>query len=200
MDDDELYQAYLSQLYPEAVTPRYTRAQRQSLAQTGVCAAYGELLYPSVKKIMKLFQMTSDDVFLDLGSGAGKCALQIFMQSDAKKVIGVEALPVLCAQAEHVKQQLAQDFPCFWEESRELQFVCDNFLQVDFSQATVAYACATCYSETLLAEIGEKANRAASIRQLLSLRPLPTLTRLPLKKVVALECSWDSALGFYYST
>ncbi len=147
--------------------------------------------------MLKQITLSSDDVFLDLGSGIGKCALQVFMQSDVHKVVGIEAALPLHEQALHVSQQVKSDFPLFWENERQLNYTGENFLQANWQQATVVYTCSTCFTQELLVAIANKINLQPTVKQVLSLRPLPTL-KMPLKKVFSVECSWDSALCFQY--
>jgi hypothetical protein len=196
---DALYQGYLTKVYQHThgYVP-YSAEEQRAFKQTNVCYTYGELLYPSVKKMLDHIKITENDIFLDLGSGLGKCALQIFMQTVVKKVIGIEAASVLLDQAKATSAQVKSDFPFFWEGQRDMLWLNENFLQSDWQGATLVYTCSTCFTEALLVEIGDKINREVSVRQVLSLRPLPTLTRLRLKEVFSVECSWDTALCFHY--
>jgi SAM-dependent methyltransferase len=188
---DELYQAYLVSVYEKLTLPATSKAT-DSLT-------YGEMLYPSVKKVLTTLSLRPEDIFLDLGSGLGKFAIQVFMQSQVQQVIGIEMRTELSESACEALQMIKQEFPIFWEKDRKLQFLHGDFLKLNWEQATIAYCCATCFRPELLNAIGDKLNQETSVQQVLSLRPLPTLTRLPLKKVFTVECSWDSALCYYYS-
>ncbi len=195
---DELYQGYLAKVYQHTQGyQRFTSEQHQTLAKDNVCITYGELLYPSVKKLIRMLSLTSQDVFLDLGSGLGKCMLQVFMQTNLKKVIGIEASVALCQQTQMVLATVKNDFPFYWENGREISQMSGNFLTCDWQDATCVYTCSTCFTQELLVSIGNKINRMPQIQKVCSLRPLPTL-QLPLKKIFTVECSWDSALCFYY--
>ncbi|MFI4936932.1 MAG: hypothetical protein ACHQJ6_00295 [Candidatus Berkiellales bacterium] len=196
---DELFQDYLARLYHSAkALQSLTPSQIQTLTRQGICITYGEMLYPSMRQILKMLRLSRQDIFLDLGSGLGKCALQTFMQTEVNKVIGIEAASFLHQQAIMVAQEVKKDFPFFWEDQRELIFVEENFLTAQWHHATVVYSCSTCFTQELLVAIGDRINQQPSINQVLSLRPLPTLS-LPLKSVYPVECSWDSALCFHYA-
>ncbi len=197
-NSDQLYQGYLEEVYQHTHGYQaYTSQEKTDFEQSQVCITYGELLYPSVQKILNYLSLTEEDIFLDLGGGLGKCALQVFMQSNVKKVIAIEASTVLYNQAYIAKSKLKGDFPFFWEEHRELQLYCANFLQSDWQGATVVYSCSTCFTQELLVSIGNKINEYPHIQQVVSLRPLPTIG-LPLYKIFGVECSWDSTLCYYY--
>lgn len=199
--EDEYYQAYLSSLYQATKGYQsYTQKERLALQKENICITYGELLYPSVNKIIDILKPNTQDIFLDLGSGLGKCALQVFMQSAVKRVLAIEAAPELHRQALAVKAALQRDHPELWEEERALDFYEDNFLAHDWEGATLAYTCSTCFTQELLDALGEKINQEEQLRQVLSLRPIPALKRLPLKQVFSVECSWDSAMCFHYAS
>lgn len=197
---DLLYQGYFSKVYERAKGYiAYSKDELAGFARENVSQTYGELLYPSVKKMLGEFHPKEDDVFLDLGSGLGKCALQAFMQTPVKKVLGIEASDPLFEQSHAVFEKLKTDFPFFWEDNRQLQLIHGNFLTTDWQDTSLVYTCSTCFTQNLLAEIGRKINQQESVQQAMSLRPLPTLTRLKLKNVFSVECSWDSSLCFHYS-
>lgn len=196
---DELYQAYLANVYQGVQRVPRPKTDREYWRQRKVSPAYGEMLYPSVKKMMNKFCSLSAGGFLDLGSGLGKLALQIFMQSGIKKVLGIEALTELSEQAKNVVRRVRVDCPFFWEDSRDLRLVTGNFLTEDWEGASIVYACSTCFRTELLEAIGDRINVEMEIKQAFTLNPFPTLKRLTLKEVFTVECSWDTALCYHYT-
>jgi len=197
---DLLYQGYFSKVYQHTHGYiAYSKAELAVFDQENVSQTYGELLYPSVRKMLAEYKSKETDVFLDLGSGLGKCALQAFTQTPVKKVIGIEAADGLFAQSTVAYERLKNDFPFFWNDNRQLELRHGNFLTADWQDTTLIYTCSTCFTQNLLAEIGRKINQHTSVQQVISLRPLPTLERLKLQNVFSVECSWDSSLCFHYS-
>lgn len=198
-NEDELYQGYLQSVYQNTKGyQHYSTLAHQDFRKNHISITYGELLFASTNKLINEANFKRGDVFLDLGSGLGKCALQVFMKSDLRKIIAIEASTLLHEQAQAIYQQVQKDFPYFWEEGRETHLIGDNFLKQDWQDSTVIYSCSTCFTPELLVLIGNKINQYPQIRDVFSLRPLPTLN-MPLKKVFGVECSWDSALCFQYS-
>jgi hypothetical protein len=195
----ELYQGYLKKVYRHTHGyQQYAQNELAVFAKDKICITYGELLYPSVKKMLNTLSIHESDIFLDLGSGLGKCASQLFIESPFKKIIGIEASPVLHQQALNAYRQINLDFPYLWDDNRVFELICGNFLETTWQGATIVYTCSTCFTPELLIAIGNKINTEPTVKQVMSLRPLPTIN-LPLKTVFAVECSWDSALCFYYS-
>lgn len=194
-----LYQSYFQQVYRnQSAYQRFSQQEFSELQANNICATYGELDYISVVRLLKHAQLSPSDIFLDLGSGNGKLCLQVFLQTAIAKVLGIEAIAELVTQAKGVKQQLLTDLN-YNNPEHILEFTQGNFLTTDWESATVLYCCSTCFTRECLDAIGDKINREVSVRQVFSLRPLPTLERLTLKQVFLVECSWDSALCFHYS-
>lgn len=195
---DKLIYAYTDSIYQHSKGfQAYSDERKADYMSRDVCYVYGELLYPSVVKMLKFMRPKRGDVLLDLGSGLGKFALQMFMRSPMQTIMGIEATEPLFEQSQKILAQAKQDFPFLWQE-RTLDVSFGNFLERNWDPANIVYSCSTCFTNELLGKIGEKINDSPHIKQAFSLRPIPTLKRLILKDVFAVECSWDSALCFWY--
>ncbi|KTD35856.1 hypothetical protein Lnau_0840 [Legionella nautarum] len=192
-DTDTLCQHYLTILYHEV-------QQKNPIITGNLCETYGEILYPSVNKLLSAIQLSDADVFVDYGSGVGKMLIQVFLKTVVKEAYGIEIVPELHQQALNAAQRLQQELPDFYQNNRKLTFWLGNFLEIPIPSATVAIIVSTCFSQPLLNALGKIIEATPSIHTVLSLRPVSTLQRLPFKKAIAVECSWDSALCYIYST
>jgi hypothetical protein len=186
---DLLCQQYLNILY-QKTTSHYTPA---SIAETS-----GEILYESINKLIPIMQLNENDVFADLGSAKGKIISQIFLTTPVKTAVGIEIVPELHSTAITVSQQIKNDLPHFYENDRNMIFMQGNFLKIPLDNITVAIINATCFPPVLVVELGKIINNTPTIRLVLSTRPLVTLQRLGFKKVIPIECSWDSTLCYCY--
>lgn len=189
-DKQQLCQQYLNILYCDA-HPHY---KKQSLAEQ-----QGEILYPSVNKLLSMAELSGQDVFADLGSGIGKLVTQAFLLSPVKEALGIEIVSELHQQAALTAQCLQEELPDFFVDDRKLTFLHGSFLELSIARATVVLICSTCFDQPLLQALGEIINATPGIRMVFSLRPISTLQRLVFKKTVRVECSWDSALCYVYS-
>lgn len=160
------------------------------MRQKKITETYGEMLPESVNKLLSTINITADDVFLDLGSGLGKVVKQVFTQTSVKEARGIEINPQWHAQA-------IQNIPI--NTDRILQFTQGDFLNISFTDATIALIASPCFSLSMLHTLGEKINATSSIHTVLSLRPIATLTRISFKKIIRVECSWDTALCYVYA-
>lgn len=193
-DHHLLCQQYLSFLYQTKVCNDIKR-KKGNIAET-----YGEILYPSVIKLMSSIKLSVDDVFFDLGSGLGKVVIQLFLTTSIRESYGIEIRPDLHQQALTILRQIQKDLPDCFPYSRKLTFLCGNFLEIPLSSATLLLIASPCFSPTILHRLSGIINDLSSVHSVFSLRPLPALKRLPFKKAIAIECSWDSALCYLYST
>lgn len=188
-DTSTLCQHYLNIVYRDVHRP----LQQHHLSET-----QGEILYPGVDKLLSMSHLSEQDVFVDLGSGAGKIVVQAFLNSKVKEALGIEFVPELHQQALTVAERIAKELPDFYLANRKLTFMLNNFLEVPLTTATVALINATCMSQQTLTRLGNIFNRNTNIHTVMTLRPIHNLRRLPFKRTVRIECSWDTVLCYVY--
>lgn len=192
-DYHDLCHQYLSVIYHDI---SYPQAQKkfESINETP-----GEILFPSITKLLSYLPLTNQDIFLDLGSALGKVVIQFFLQSPVKQAIGIELLPTLHQAAMGACSRLQQDLPALFSAQRELSFIQGDFLQLPLQNATVVLINGVCFSPSILEALGKKIKNASHIHTILTLRPIGCLP-IPFRKAIRVEGSWDSALCYVYST
>lgn len=194
-DTDTLCQYYITILYDGV-----QRSKADNLANNPIYETYGEVLYPSVDKLLRAITLTEKDIFIDLGSGMGKIVIQFFLKSMVKAAYGIELKPDLHQLALNAAARLQCDLPEFYIGGRQLTFLSGSFLETPFTTATVALINPACFPQSLLNKLGTILEDTPSIHTVLSLRPISTLRRLVFMKVIRIECSWDSALCYVYGS
>src|SRR5579863_2582879 len=100
-------QRYLQSIYQ----PLQDQSTRQKYKVDHINETNGEILYPSVNKLLSITPLTASDIFVDLGSGSGKITLQIFLTTLAQEARGIEIVPQLHQLALQAEQQVRQDLP-----------------------------------------------------------------------------------------
>lgn len=190
MASDTVCQEVLRQLYQN--TKSTSNQNRKSLAAT-----YGEILYPSVNKLLSVLNLTSEDIFLDLGSGLGKVVMQVFLKSDAAQALGIEYELHLHIQAQSAATTLLSRLPL---TQRRLHFLHADFLSCAYQSATVVLAGSPCFSPDMLFLLAQRLEQTPTLHTVLSLRPLPMLKRFRYITTMRIECSWDSSLCYLYSS
>jgi len=77
---------------------------RVTIARTGGSPVYGEIPWDTMTKVMEIFNATSDDIFMDLGSGTGKLVMQFVLD------YGGEGHALELAARRHRSAMKARDF------------------------------------------------------------------------------------------
>jgi len=191
---DTLCQHYLSLLYSdESSKPGTVTLSQELFSET-----YGEILYPSINKLISSISLTEQDVFVDLGSGKGQVVIQLFLNSLVKEAYGIELILKLHDSALAAAKRLQSELPDCFHGSRKIKFLSGSFLDIPFTTATVVFINSTCFTQSLVNELGQIIENTPSIHTVLSLRAIGTLKRLIFKKAIRIECSWDSALCYIY--
>lgn len=189
-----LCQQYLNIVYHDAEQA----ATNNSLKTTNIAETNGEILYPAVCKLLSQIVLTAEDVFVDLGSGAGKVVAQVFLTTPVKEARGIELVSALHQRALLAEKRIQQDLPEFYQDGRKLIFSEGDFLEFPLRDASVVLINSVCFSQKLLCALGEMLDACAGIHTVLSLRPVTSLQRLLFKRTVRIECSWDTALCYVY--
>lgn len=119
---------------------------------------YGEIPYDSLQVILDNEHFGPNDVFYDLGCGVGKVPVQVFLNTPAKKVVGIELsasrfvgteamfkkFKTTCAYTNHLSGG---------KDKRSLEFKKQDFLRASIGDATIIYMCSTCFPPELMEEL-----------------------------------------------
>jgi len=198
LEYDKVCQDYLTGLY-EGLSGfiSYEPGEKEGGEKGKVFLTYGEILYPSVNKVIGYLDINENDVFYDLGSGIGKVPLQFFLKTPVKKAYGVEASKKRNDHAIRVYEHLKLEFPELFKTGRQLGCMESNFLEADITDATIIYTCSTCFNEELLADIGSIVDRCPNIKYVVSMKPIPS--KLPFDTILEIECTWDKTKCYVYA-
>jgi len=94
---------------------------------------YGETGYSSIEELINHYSnyFNKDTVFYDLGSGLGKIVIHVGIKYDVKKSCGIEY-----SKERYLKSlELLKNF----NHNQNINFINDNILNCDLSDATVIY-------------------------------------------------------------
>jgi len=189
---DEMIQAYLEKLYGS-----YQADIRQCLFSQSN-EIYGELYYYSVKKLLKYLKITSEDRFLDIGSGLARLIFQVFLTTNAASVSGIEINAARHSIADRIKEKIEEKLPELFVGKKSLELIMGDFLNHFFDSISVIYVCSTVFSFELLQAIGQKINEMETVRRVASMRKMPDLTRFALVKKIYLQGTWDRTVCYLY--
>ena len=129
--------------------------------------------------------INKNDIFYDLGSGTGKVPLQFYTNSKVKKAVGIEIQPHRHEIAVNITKNIL--IP-----NKKLEYINENLINSNISDATIVFLCSTCYSTELLDII-------YVLKQIIiSLKNYPKFNQLlPNSDTLQVKCSWTKSTNCY---
>ncbi len=106
---------------------------------------YGEIEFESFLALLSLIKPTEETTFYDLGCGTGKAVIAASMVYDLKKAVGVELFEGLYLKAVQQQKKLAK-ISGYQGKAERIQWIHANFLDVNFSDATLIFINSTAFS------------------------------------------------------
>ena len=157
-----------------------------------VYLTYGTLMDEGIDRMASDIQFSDSDVFFDLGSGIGNVCDRIFKTSDIRKCVGIE----------YDEDRYLESVPLSSEHGRrKLAFIHGNFMHQDWSEATVLFMDSIMFSDKTLREIEHKAlTTCPNLRYLISMKKMPSDTKLAHLKTVPVNASWGLSQYHMYDT
>jgi precorrin-6B methylase 2 len=133
---------------------------------SNVDTTYGEIMEEGVSLILSKLNLTEQDVFLDLGSGAGRVVLQVFLEKNIKS-IGIEFIEKRYKMAEESLRQLHEKI-----NASKVHFIKGDFFTENWSNATCIFMCNTCFTEDVMDKIMARLGSCKKLRYVIMLKQL----------------------------
>ena len=130
-------------------------------------AMYGELTPEGAACVLAWLRPRHGDVLYDLGSGAGRFAMQCALELPFVSVRGIELAESRHAVARAAAERIALP---------NVSFCNGDFLQADLSDATLVYSGNLVFHSNFLARLGAVLSRLPQLRTIASLRRFPPTT------------------------
>lgn len=134
-----------------SISERNTKGLSDNIAYT-----YGEVVFYSFVRILEMAEPKPQEVFYDLGSGAGKAVFIAGLVFDFSKACGIEKLEGLYNLSIETLanlKTLPERETLLSHKETNIQFIHGDFLQEDFSDADIVFINATCFRGDLFNEI-----------------------------------------------
>lgn len=137
-------------------------------------ATYGELTATGARDLVRYLNPTPNDVFCDIGAGAGRLVLQVAASARLKRCMGVEFI-----QSRHAMSIQAQERAQSQRllATPDLDFVYGDAREMDYGAVTIAFLCATCFPQTLMAQLAPRLAMRNTPLTLVTLAPFPEDTQ-----------------------
>lgn len=108
---------------------------------------FGETNLKTVKRLLKLVDVSADSTIYELGCGRGRAAFLFHFLSGAK-VIAVDVVGPFIVTGRRLARWMGCD--------QQVLFCYENLLHTTLDDADLVYACALCFSDSTREALGEK--------------------------------------------
>jgi len=178
---DRVYQAVVAE-YPIHLGKAVSKKERDETGQNQSTLVYGEINFESFgiafEKIKKRYgiprignspetglMQRPGGIFYDIGSGTGKPTIAAVALHSFQKAGGIEILEGLYTTSLEIREKwFSVGVPLMrelgLEETTEIEFVkgdCTDFSVKDWSDGDILFANSTCFDDTLMTKIADKA-------------------------------------------
>ena len=187
--------SFLEELYQPINGYTLTKGESEHIKDLGGAPTYGEITFDSADYLFGELKLNSNDVFYDLGSGVGKTVLQAFLTTPFKKSVGVELSHTRHTYASTMLNKLLKEE--LRTQNRILEYREGNFLDTDFSDATIIYMCSVCYPDELMRAITNKIIALPAGVRIASFKRMPDHERLVLQQVYRVPANWHPRALIY---
>jgi hypothetical protein len=157
--------------------------------------SYGEIEFVSFIALISLARPTLEGRFYDLGSGSGKAVLACAMVFDMQTYCGIELFEELHHAALLLQQRL-QQHPGY--QHKIIHFIHDNFLNADFSDASLIFINATALFGATWEQLNQRLDHEAAAGTVIITisKALTTSTRYTLNIKTSVLMSWGVATAY----
>lgn len=185
----------VSQLYEDRAGYGIDTHEEKLVTDHGSSPTYGEITPEGVDILVQELDVTKDDVFYDLGCGVGKFVLQMYLETPARKSVGVELAPTRIRYAQKVKDKLAEHKRIL--PDKEIHFKEENMLDTPLEDATIIYVSSTCFSNDFMKKVVEKLAQLKPGLRLITLTQLPENEHFERVKELTIPMTWSSSTTAY---
>ncbi len=112
------------------------KSERERLQLQDFAFTYGEVLLDPFRDILAQARPITGETFVDIGSGTGKAVIIAALFFDLQTSYGIELLPRLHQHSSNLARKLSNN-------TCNIHFFQNNFLQHDFSDANIIFINAT---------------------------------------------------------
>ena len=142
--------------------------EQRCIEESGGHEAYGELTIRGGQALRALLAPREDDVFYDLGSGAGRLVLQAALEWPCQRSVGIEL-----AKSRHMVGKMALSRASREVRERAVLKCADMIACEGCEDATLVYVASLLFDDPFMSLLGGK------LAQLPHLRTIAALTRFP---------------------
>lgn len=142
--------------------------EQRVIDHSGGHQAYGELTMRGARAVQALLLPQQNDVFYDLGSGAGRLVVQAALEWPCHRAVGLEL-----AQSRHRVGELALSRAAPHVRQR-VSLRCEDMIAcARCEDATLVYVASLLFDDAFMSQLGERLSELPRLRAIASLRRFP---------------------------
>ena len=155
-----------------------------------VNATYGTITPVGVEKLINNLNITSDDTFLDLGSGIGNVVVQFALNSNVNKARGIEYVKSRYNQSLNYISEFKKEFKNELENTT-IDIQNKDINNIDINSSSIIFTCSTCFPNSLMETIKKKCENNPNLKYFITQKKLDGETSLKYVGNLYVECSWN---------
>ncbi len=210
----DIYQSEKFDFFSCNLDAQISEDERAGVTAGGGSPVYGEIKFESVLFLLNYLKLNQNDVFYDLGSGLGKFTYLVYLLTSVRKAIGIELSETRYNKASSVSSKISSSYDVIFNFENQMrknvdklplqkikgkyfELVNGNFLQEDFSDATVIFTCSTCFPDECMASLTEKFAQLQDGTRILTLRHLNEHKDVHPIRTIYLPMTWSQNTPVY---
>jgi len=142
--------------------------EQNQIDDSGGSEIYGELTPRGVREVRELLSPRKDDVFYDLGSGAGRFVLQAALEWPCSHAVGIEL-----SRTRHRVGEVALSRTAPFVRQRATLRCADMLACEGCEDATLIYVASLVFDDAFMRQLGTRLSQLPRLRAIASLRPFP---------------------------
>ncbi len=200
--DLEVAKKIFDSLYHDVNGYQISLSARRRMSYEDKAFTYGEVLSDSFCQILSVVKPAPGEIFYDLGSGTGRAVFLAYLLYSFQKSVGVEILKELYKTAESVKSRFETSIkPTLPQEkqNQSVEFINEDFLTVDLSNADVVFANSTCFYPELMTGLERKLETLKKDTRVIVLTQYLQSPKFLLTNKDVFQMSWGKAEVHFYT-
>ncbi len=150
---------------------------------------YGEIDFISFIALLSLTRPDSNTVFYDLGSGTGTAALACAMVFNVQESNGIELFSTLHKAACEQQNALSR-LPDYKAAAKTIRFIHGNFLDFEYSNATLVFINATGFFGSTWGLISQRIEQTTHCKTVITTSKALKSNAFIIKKITTVQMSW----------
>ncbi len=200
--DREIVKKIFDSLYHDVNGYQISLSARRRMSYEDKAFTYGEVLPDSFYQMLSMVKPKQGETFYDLGSGTGRAVFLAHLLFPFQKSVGVEILGELYKTAASVKSRFETSFKSTLpqeKQSQMIEFINEDFLTIDLSDANVVFANSTCFYPELMIGLERKFETLKKDTRVVVLTQYLQSPKFLLTKKDVFQMSWGKAEGHFYT-